>query len=74
MQPKDEVCAKRAILCRKIRLWLAANPNSTTGAVMKQFSLADDSPLMKMEYMGIIACDTTGGSDMARAKWRVVPQ
>lgn len=62
---------KRALECRKIRLWLRDNPGATSREIGEATGVRNSSRLFKMLGMGIVRSD--GGIGKSQ-RWYVVPQ
>lgn len=66
----DEQLKKRALDCRKVRLYLAAHPGSTSREIGEGTGVRSSTPLFKMQGMGIIRVEN---QDSIK-RWYVVPQ
>lgn len=64
---------RRAIECRKIRMFIAQNPGSTTKQVQQATGVKSSGPFFKMLGMGIIRLDGPTNTPSV-SRWYVVPQ
>ena len=77
MRPLSQAqIAKRAIECRKIRLWLATHPDATCREIFEGTGVINtQSRLLKMLGMGIVVFAMKKKEDgRFRQHWTVVPQ
>lgn len=71
----DAKRAAFAIECRNIRLWLAANPGSTSAEIKDKVGGRWCFALQKMSGMGIVKCEKTfNPNGKPEFLWYVVPQ
>lgn len=74
-ETERSAAAKFAIECRKIRVWIANNPGSTTIEIRKGTKVADvASHLAKMIVMGLIREETQTEGRFTKEVFFVVPQ
>lgn len=66
----DEQLKKRALDCRKVRMFLATHPGSTSREIADGTGVKSSTPLFKMQGMGIIRVEN---QDSIK-RWYVVPQ
>lgn len=68
--------AERAMNCRRIRMFIADNPGTSTRQISAGTGLRKtDTCLFKMVSMGIIRCDLDTNDQGHRVtKWYVIPQ
>ncbi len=66
--------AKFALECRKIRMFIASHPGTTSYEIKQAVGGRYDLALSKMLGMGIIKCELEAIDDKRSFKWSVVPQ
>jgi hypothetical protein len=70
-----ERSAKLALDCRKVRLFIAAHPGSTSKEIAEGTGIRYSRPLFKMVVMGLIRFTQERQEDGRRPqRWFVIPQ
>lgn len=74
IEKKEKEIAQAAIKCRKVRLFVAANPGLTAYEIFMKTNIRAGDSLMRMSAMGLVGFTQTQEGDRRPQRWFVIPQ